>query len=114
MRPTEEDVKKYERAWEEIKKALSGGPISPEKYTELYDKHNLRDLTPRVIGWIGICRHCLEVIQPMQLKDLHEKFNLKKCDEIIEANGKCYILNKKCQSISKDGNKCRESSYKKS
>jgi len=106
MLPTKEDVNKYERAWEEIKESLRGRLITPEEYKELYDKHNLRELTPKVIGWIGICKHCLRIIQPIYLEDLKKIFDLQKCNEVIKTNRKCYILEEKCQSISKDNKEC--------
>ncbi len=106
MLPTREDVDKYERAYEEIKESLRRRLLTPEEYKKLYDKHNLRELTPKVIGWIRICKHCHKIIQPIYGEDLIKMFDCEKCRKIKKENEKCYILKKQCQSISRDDKRC--------
>jgi len=109
MEPTEEDANKFLKAWDEIKETIRLlGPIPPREYEKLYDKYNLKELTSKVIGWIGICGVCGRILQAKYIEDVAEIFDLKRCDEVIKKNGNCYILKKKCQSVSMDNNKCRD------
>lgn len=112
--PTIEDVEQYNKAHKEILEKFERGFISPEKYKDFFEKHNLAELIPKVIGWGGICKNCFTILSP-------PRFNLPLLDttrcEKTKPNEPCYIFSKKnergktkgirCRDVKLDNRKCR-------
>ena len=64
--PTKEDIEEYKKAHKEILEKFERGFISPEKYKEFFEKYNLAELIPKVIGWCGVCENCFTILSPPQ------------------------------------------------
>lgn len=112
--PTKEDIEEYKKAHKEILEKFERGFISPEKYKEFFEKHNLAELIPKVIGWCGICENCFTILSPPQF-DL-TLLDTTRCKK-TKSNELCYIFSKKnergktkgirCRNVKLDNRKCR-------
>jgi hypothetical protein len=118
--PSTEDVELYNKAREKILEIFNYTFLTPERYKKFYQKYNLQELIPKVIGWIGICEICFAILQKniktvdlnklnLDLSGVSEKSRkeISSCFETKQGQ-RCYLLGKRCRDVKHNGKRCRD------